>query len=174
MAKFGTYKVDLKGISGTEQSYAYLLGNEFFADIDSDEVRKGRIQVSLTVRRMGDAFDMAFHLQGAVRVPCDRCLDEVELPVDSRNRLVVKFGKEFSEESDEVVVVPEEEGAINVAWFLYEFVTLSLPMKHVHAPGKCNRDMASHLRHHAADDETDMADVFDAEAMDMENEGERE
>lgn len=34
-----------------------------------------------------------------------------------------------------MVIVPEEDGYINVAWFMYEFIALSIPMKHVHAPG---------------------------------------
>ena len=82
--------------------------------------------------------------------PCDRCLDDMEIPIDTHNRLVVKFGKEYAEESDEVVVIPEDEGAINLAWFLYEFIALAIPMKHVHAPGKCNKTMSSKLKKHTA------------------------
>ena len=85
-----------------------------------------------------------------VEIPCDRCLDDMEIPIDTHNRLVVKFGKEYAEESDEVVVIPEDEGAINLAWFLYEFIALAIPMKHVHAPGKCNKAMSSKLKKHTA------------------------
>ncbi|MDR3129054.1 MAG: DUF177 domain-containing protein [Tannerellaceae bacterium] len=170
MAKFGVYEVNLKNFSGKEQVYKYLLENAYFANIDNDEMRKGKVQVDLTVCRKGTIFELNFCLQGSVKVPCDRCLDEVELPVESRNKLMVKFGKEFSEENDEVIVVPEEEGAINVAWFLYEFIVLSLPMKHVHAPGKCNREMSAHLHQHTVpvDDEGVSIDNFDIEATEEE------
>lgn len=102
-------------------------------------------------------FEMNFQIEGVVVVPCDRCLDDMEIPIDTHNRLVVKFGKEYAEESDEVVVIPEEEGAINLAWFLYEFIALAVPMKHVHAPGKCNKAMSSKLKKHTArsSDETE-------------------
>jgi uncharacterized metal-binding protein YceD (DUF177 family) len=164
MAKFSAYEVNLKSFSGKEQTYEYLLENAYFANIDSEEIRKGKVQVNVTVCRKGSLFELNFYLHGAVKIPCDRCLDEVELPVESRNKLMVKFGKEFSEESDEVVIIPEEEGAINVAWFLYEFIVLSLPMKHVHAPGKCNREMASQLRNHTApSDEEEVPGDFDME-----------
>ena len=49
-----------------------------------------------------------------------------------------------------IVVIPEDEGAINLAWFLYEFIALAIPMKHVHAPGKCNKAMSSKLKKHTA------------------------
>ena len=128
--------------------YSYLLENQFFIDIDGDQVQKGKVDVHLTVKRSSMMFEMNFQIQGVVLVPCDRCLDDVEIPIDTQNRLVVKFGKEYTEESDEVVVVPDDEGAINLAWFLYEFIALAIPMKHVHAPGKCNKTMSSKLRKH--------------------------
>ena len=117
-------------------------------DIDGDQVRKGTVKVHLTVNRLSLMFEMNFQIEGTVLVPCDRCLDDVDIPISTHNRLIVKFGKEYSEESDEIVVVPEEEGDINVAWFLYEFISLAVPMKHVHAPGKCNKQMSSKLKRH--------------------------
>ena len=93
---------------------------------------------------------MTFHLEGTVILPCDRCLDHMKQPIETNNRLTVKLGKEYTEESDEVLVVSEDEGGVNLAWFLYEFVALAVPMKHVHAPGECNRTMAAKLRKHTA------------------------
>ena len=92
-------------------------------------------------------FVLNFHTEGFVVVPCDRCLDDMEIPVDIDDELKVKMGATFSDEND-IVVVPEEDGYINVAWFIYEFIALSLPMKHVHAPGKCNKAMMGALSKH--------------------------
>ena len=36
-------------------------------------------------------FEMNFQIEGVVVVPCDRCLDDMEIPIDTHNRLVVKF-----------------------------------------------------------------------------------
>ena len=55
----------------------------------------------------------------------------MELPVTTSDKLKVKLGSSFAEEGD-IVVVPEEDGYINIAWFLYEFISLNIPMKHVH------------------------------------------
>ena len=67
-------------------------------------------------------------------------------PVVSDDTLRVKFGPEYAEEEDNLVVIPEDEGTINVAWFMYEFVALAIPMKHVHAPGECNEEMYRKLQ----------------------------
>lgn len=135
-------------------------------DIEGDLVQKGHVHVDLTVKRTSLMFEFTFHCVGSVLVPCDRCLDDVEVPIDTTNRLIVKFGKEYAEESDEVVIIPEEEGAINVAWFLYEFIALAVPMKHVHAPGQCNKAMASKLKKHTARRRDDEEDTFGEEDED--------
>jgi uncharacterized metal-binding protein YceD (DUF177 family) len=150
LGKFDAYKIDLKSLSAGVHNYEYTLDNKFFSDIDGQEVSKGKVQVALQVRRSQKMSEMTFRLEGIVYVPCDRCLDDMEIPVESNNLLVVKFGKEYSEESDEIVVIPEAEGEINLAWFLYEFVALAIPMKHIHPPGGCNKQMTAALKKHTA------------------------
>ncbi len=129
-------------------SYEFLLDNLYFAEIDSPEVQRGRIHVSLTVKRSSHAFELDFHFKGTVVVPCDRCLDDMDLPIDTGTRLVVKLGKEYSDLGDNLIVIPEEEGELNVAWIMFEFIALAIPMKHVHAPGCCNKAMSRKLREH--------------------------
>ena len=151
MGKFKLYNIDLKNLTPGVHKFDYLLENKFFVDIDGPEVQRGNVNVHLEVKRsVSMVFELNFQLEGVVEVPCDRCLDDMEIPIETRNRLVVKFGKEYAEENEEVVVVPEDEGAINVAWFLYEFIALAIPMKHVHAPGKCNKAMSLELSKHTA------------------------
>lgn len=158
MGKFDLYKIDLRNLAPGVHTLTYKLDNTFFVNIDGDEVQKGKVNVELTLKRTSVAFEMDFQLNGMVMVPCDRCLDDMDIPVETQNRLVVKFGTEYAEESDEVVVIPEDEGAINLAWFLYEFVALAVPMKHVHAPGKCNKSMTSKLKKHTSRNSGDDSD----------------
>ena len=124
--------------------YEYRLDNQFFLDLDASEVQKGQVNVILKVRKTSGVYQLDFHTKGKVVVICDRCLDEMEQLIETEDQLKVKLGSEYSE-VDDIVVVPEEDGYINVAWFIYEFIALSIPMKHVHAPGKCNKDMESKL-----------------------------
>ena len=158
VAKFSSYNISLKNLSPGSHTYTYDLDRQFFESIDGDEVRKGLVKVDLTVRKISSTYELDFYLKGMVQIPCDRCLDDMDQEVETQNKLVVKFGKEYAEESDEIIVIPEEEGAINIAWFLYEFIALAIPIKHVHEPGKCNRGMSKKLNKHravVADDDND-------------------
>ena len=168
LGKFDKYSIDLKGMQADSAKYEFVLDNLYFADIDGQEVQKGKVNVELSVRRYSHAFELDFYIDGIVWVPCDRCLDDVELSVASTDKLMVKFGCEYAEEGDNLIVIPEEEGTINVAWFMYEFISLAIPMKHVHAPGKCNRTMASKLSKHLRVDEgeSNEDDLFDIDVED--------
>ena len=165
MGKFNLYKVPLKGLPVGEQTYEYQLDDQFFRNIDSAEVQKGNVNVVLTVKQSAETFELNFDIAGVIQIPCDRCLDYMDFEVATRERIYVKFGKEYSEENDDIVIVPETEGDINVAWFMYEFIALTIPLKHVHPAGKCNRTMSSQLKRHRArisNEEEDMeeGDLF--------------
>ena len=165
VGKFDAYRIDLKNIAPAEiRNYEYLLDNHFFMKIEGEELQKGKVNVSLVVERKGSSFLLQFQIVGVVIVSCDRCLDEMEIPVKSENRLIVKLGKEYSEESAEILIIPEEEGALMLAWFLYEFVALAIPMRHIHPPGKCNKAMSSKLKRYSTksqDDEVDSVGEYE-------------
>ena len=137
------------------QVHEYLLDSKFFTNIGGEDIQKGKINTQLTISKIGGAFDLSFTFKGTVIIPCDRCLDDMDLPIETSAHLIVKLGKDYSEESDEIVVIPESEGIINLAWFLYEFIALAIPIKHVHAPGKCNKQMTSKLKKHSAKSDDD-------------------
>jgi uncharacterized metal-binding protein YceD (DUF177 family) len=141
-----TYQIDLKSLlPTTHYVFHYTLGNDFFESVDGPEVQQGNTEVSLSVVRVSSAFELDFHINGIVTVSCDRCLDDMEVSIKTKNRLIVTFGEAYAETSDEHVIVSEEEGFINVAWYMYEFIALAIPIKHVHALGGCNEMMTSKL-----------------------------
>ena len=162
MGKFDAYRIDFRNIDQAEvRINEYLLDNKFFIDIDGTEIQKGKVNVTLKIAHKVASFELLFHISGSVYVSCDRCLDDMEIPIETDSRLIVKLGKEYAEESDEVLIISEDDGTLNLAWFLYEFVALAIPMKRMHPPGKCNRTMTSKLKKHSAkrlDDED--ADSF--------------
>lgn len=178
MGKFDLYKIQLKALEEGDYSFEYELDNDYFKKIDSPEVQKGDVKVFVALKKSGNTFELKFNLEGQIQIPCDRCLDEMEQFVSYKGKLYVKFGKDFSQEDDEIVIVPEDEGEINIAWFLYEFIVLSIPAKHVHLPGKCNKMMSVKLKKHlvTSDEDEDDDDILadlDSDLDFMDNDSEK-
>jgi uncharacterized metal-binding protein YceD (DUF177 family) len=147
-------KIDLKSLVSEDTSLAFDLDDTYFAALDGAEVKKGSLHVSVSIRKATGFFELNFHTEGTVIVQCDRCLDDMEQPVETDNRLIVKLGSEYSEE-DDIIVVPEDEGILDTSWIIYEFVALVIPIRHVHAPGKCNPAMTKALEELSADRSSD-------------------
>lgn len=159
MGKNETYTIDLKRIVSEAAEFGYRLDDAFFASVGAGEICGGRVDAKVRVEPCAGRHVLSFSLQGVVRLTCDRCLDEMDCPVDVCRELVTKFGPEFSDEGDDLVVVSESEGKLDVAWYLYEFIALALPMQHVHEEGECNEDMVRALRMHSVGGLDDMDDA---------------
>ena len=143
-------KIDLKGLADGLNSFEFDLDDAYFKAVNAPEVGRGNVHVSLKiVRTQNDYFTLDFHEKGTVVLPCDLCLDDMEQPIETQQRLEAKFGNAYSEDGD-LVTVPENEGILDVSWFVYEFILLALPIKHVHALGKCNTAMIRVLEEHSA------------------------
>lgn len=143
------FKIDLKGLKESATALEYDLSDAYFEAVEATEVSGGSVHTEVDIRPCAGFFEVLFRSTGTVRVACDRCLDDMDQPVSAENRIIVKFGSEESE-ADDVVVVDENEGFLDLAWLIYEFIALAIPVRHIHAPGECNADMLRALEEHAA------------------------
>ena len=144
MCVLENYKIDLKGMTDSEVIREFDLTDDFFGALDGSMLEHGALHVSVSIRKMAGFFELLFHTEGSVTVSCDRCLDDMEQPIEADNRLMVKLGDTYSE-NDDTVTIDENEGILDMSWFIYEFIMLAIPIKHVHAPGKCNSAMTQKL-----------------------------
>ncbi|MCX4330998.1 MAG: DUF177 domain-containing protein [Muribaculaceae bacterium] len=166
MGKFTEYKLMLKSLPEGKHTFEYHLDKQFFINMENSDVRDADINVTLDVDHRGDAYQLSFHLAGTLTVLCDRCLDELPLDIDAAYNLTVKYGEEYNDDSDTLLIIPESDNYLNVAYMIYDTAVLAIPPRHVHPQGKCNRAMSALNKKYgvsnAADDDTD----FDRELID--------
>ena len=136
MGKLDGYKVDLKGMQSDTVSYRWQADNDFFSAVQGPEIKHGLLDVALRVKRTSGAYELEFQLRGEVEVSCDRCLEPMSQPIEAQCLLRVKMGDDYTDDGD-VVTIPERDGTINVAWNIYEFAALQIPLRHVHPDGEC-------------------------------------
>ena len=161
MCNLESLKIDLKRLNEGDNALQFNLDSAYFEAIEAPEVRRGNVCVDLMIHRTENFSDLDFSINGTVMVPCDLCLDDMEQPIESDDHLVAKFGEDYSED-DDLVTVREDNAILDVSWFIYEFIELSIPLRHVHAPGKCDPAMMKILQEHSAarsgDEDTEPVD----------------
>ena len=144
MCSLETYKIDLKALKEDKCVVDFDLNDDFFRSLDGSQLEHGELHVSVSIRKISGFFEVQFYTEGHVTVTCDRCLDDMEQPITADNCLTVRLGDTYSEDGDSVTI-DEKEGILDTSWFIYEFIMLAIPIKHVHAPGKCNSAMTQKL-----------------------------
>lgn len=148
MGKFSEYKLPLKSLPEGKHEFHYVLGKEFFKNMESADIRDASVAVDLTVNHRNGVYDLSFVCTGTVTVACDRCLDDLEIPIETDYHVTVKYGDTYRDDSDEFIEIPESDSYLNVAYMMYDTISLAVPIKHVHPLGKCNRAMSSLLKKH--------------------------
>lgn len=144
------------------QQFSYLVDTEFFSKMESADIHAGKVYVELNVKHDGDIFDLSFKMNGEIIISCDRCLDDMPLNVDTDYHLVVKYGEEYNDESDETLIIPESYNDLDLSSIIYDTIALTIPLKHIHPEGECNAEMTAQLNQHLAsisDSESDSEEV---------------
>lgn len=139
-----TFNINLKELEEEFTTFRYALDDSFLESFPSSDIKKGKLNCQLTIRTTDTFYEFDFHIDGTVAVPCDRCLEDMDQSITADNKLIVKLGEEYSED-EELITLDEEDAILDVSWFIYEFITLSLPIRHVHPDGKCNTDMIKYI-----------------------------
>jgi len=126
--------------------------DESFFNLDEQiEVRRADVDVTLEVTRKSEnTFRLEISCKGTVTIPCDRCLDDLDLPVDLDYRLnVEQMGTELDDSNDELLIVPAEWRELDTAPLVRDTVLLALPMTRCHEnEDDCNPEMLNVLDSH--------------------------
>ncbi|UKK50561.1 DUF177 domain-containing protein [Prevotella sp. E13-17] len=149
MCDLERFLIDFKALTEDETSLEYDLDNHFFDALEGAQVQEGSLHVSGSIRKAVGFFELQLHTTGTIRIPCDRCLDLMDQPIEADLRLVIKLGDTYTEE-DDIITVEEHDPVLNIAWFIYESIILAVPIQHVHQPGDCNDAMMRVLEQHSA------------------------
>lgn len=145
MKALTVYSVQFSGLAPGKHEYEYEIDKKFFDAIEYSELKEGNVHLALELEKHNTMLVLNFSLRGTITVNCDRCGDAFSLPVKDKQRLIVKFGEQAGEETEEIIVIPRNESEINVAHYIYEYICLALPQKRIHPEGKCNKEALKQL-----------------------------
>ena len=150
MGKFSAYKVDLAGKADGHYEQDFVIDKTFFENMENNDILWSDVHVHMDMDKRNDAYHCVFHCKGKLQIPCDRCLEPMKHEVDSDYELTVKFGDEYNDETDGLLIVPDSDNDLNVASIVYDTVALTIPISHVHEEGECDEATWEALQAHTA------------------------
>ena len=139
-------KIPFRGLKPGVYTYDFQVGDALFELFENAEIQHGSCNVRVELRRLESMLDMEVQIVGSVTTPCDRCLEDCEIPVAFEGNLVVKFSDEVREYDGEVMWLSPAEDEVDLTQYVYESIILSLPYQRVHPEGACDAEMMRRFR----------------------------
>ncbi len=142
--------VHFVGLSIGSHQFELDVNDQFFERFEYSQLQRGQVSILVELDKQERMMVFSFGIKGNVEVTCDRCGDEFTLPIQGDQRLIVKFGTDYLEESDDMIVIPSTDSKIDLSPFIYEYLHLILPWRIIHpddVDGKttCNKDTLRRL-----------------------------
>lgn len=132
MDRLKKYDIDIINLVDGEHVFQYTSDEDFFDAFPQSLIQKGNFDARLVLHKSPTMIRLDFDVKGDVERECDRTLESYEEPVNTNNRVFLKFGDRDEELTDEIEMIQRGTMRINVAKYLYEFIALSLPVKSLH------------------------------------------
>lgn len=159
------------GLNVGNHTFEFDISDSFFEDFEYSIIHSGNVHVNLIFEKKETMMIGAFSCEGEVSAFCDRCNDPLRVFVKDSFQLVFKLGTEVIDD-EALIVLPPESYELDVAPFVYELITVSLPARMIHDEGKCNEEMVEVLSRYLLnpDDEDDLDDDYGDEDWEEDDE----
>ncbi|MCO5725803.1 YceD family protein [Robiginitalea marina] len=128
------FTIPFSGLKLGKHHFDFQIDQSFFDAFQYEEFNDAQVRVDLVLEKMSTMMEAHITAEGWVNVDCDLTSEPYDQPIAAELNLVIKFGEEFNNEDDEVLVLPHGEHQFNIAQYVYEMLVLAVPGKRVH-PG---------------------------------------
>jgi uncharacterized metal-binding protein YceD (DUF177 family) len=141
------FAIHFKGLKAGEHEFEYKLDKAFLEAVGDEEMVDAEVVANVVMTKAASMLTFKVSLDGTAIVECDRCLDELEYPIQTEDMLFVKFSEEEFEFDGEVMWLNPADEEINLADYIYETLLLALPYQRVHENTEdCNQDMVARFQ----------------------------
>ena len=123
------FVVNLTSLAPGTNRFEWHAGAEFFEAFGNADILDADLEVTAEVVSHGLTAEVACEIAGSVTVACDRCLEDLVIPVET------SFEESYTPES----------GELDLSQDVYDFVCISLPLQRVHPEGECNQETTKYL-----------------------------
>ncbi len=138
------YDIQFVGLKEGVHDFEFDIDQSFFDIFGYDEFNKADVKAHIDLRKKPTLLELNFNVSGYVNVNCDLTNEPYNQDISNTLDLVVKFGDEYNDENDEILIIPRGEYQINVAQLIYELIVLGVPSKRIH-PGVIDGSLQSDI-----------------------------
>ena len=147
MGKLKEFNIAFSGLKTGFHNFELSAGKSFFKEYKALAIEEGDLKVLLELEKQERMLIFTMDIRGSVDLVCDRCLETFQQPVNIRKTLYVKLQNGIDhlvEESEDVILLPDTESDFDISHYIYEFISLAIPMKKTHGYNEAGESLCDY------------------------------
>src|SRR5690554_273021 len=144
MKELKEFTIPFRGLKLGKHQFEFELNNAFFEHFEYDEFNGAAIKLDVLLEKMSTLMEFTLDFNGTVNVACDLSNELYDQPISGSYQFVVKFGEEFNDENEDLLILPHGRYEVNIQQYIFESIVLALPLRRVH-PGVTDGTLKSDI-----------------------------
>ena len=134
MKYLSQFKINFSSLKEGKHDFNFSIDNKFFKYFNNNDFNSCNISCDVVLNKKSNHLKLSFRSIGKININCHVSNEPFDYTQESALEIVIKFGPEYNDENDELIILPVGANEINISQQLYEMIILSLPIKIIH-PG---------------------------------------
>lgn len=129
---FRTFEISIFNLSNKVHKYRFTINETLISLFEQSIAERTEGTCEVTLTRSETMMTLHFNINAKVELICDISVKPFWHEIKVEKDIMVKFGEEDEELSEDVIVIHWDSQFFNVAEYIYQFLLLSIPMKRIH------------------------------------------
>jgi len=138
------YVISFRGLKEGKHQFEYKIDSKFFEVYQYEDILDADVSVRLEFIKKSTLLELDFDVKGKVKLACDVTNELYQQPIDGKYNLTVKFGDEYNDENENILIISHDAYELDISQFIFEIIVLALPTKRIH-PGVLDGTLKSDI-----------------------------
>lgn len=134
MKELKEFTIPFVGLKLGEHHLDFEITKSFFEHFEYDEFNDANIHLDVLLDKKTTLLEFTLNFDGFVNVNCDVTNEPFNQAIDGTYHFVVKFGEDFNDENEDLLILPHGSFEVNIQQYVYESIVLAMPSRKIH-PG---------------------------------------
>ncbi|NCF54275.1 MAG: DUF177 domain-containing protein [Bacteroidetes bacterium] len=123
------FDIAFRGLALGPHEFQYDLDDTFFTLFEYSDYHGLVGKAELMMLKSETVLDLEWRFTGNIEAPCDVTNEVYTQALTNSFAMQIKFGDEYNDENEELLILPHGDYKFNVGQMIYELVVLSIPSK---------------------------------------------
>jgi uncharacterized metal-binding protein YceD (DUF177 family) len=134
MKQLKEFVIPFIGLKIGEHTFDFKITKTFFEYFEYEDFNNSDINLEVLLIKKNTMLEFTLCFNGYVNVNCDVTNEPYDQNIAGSFHFIVKFGDEFNDENEELIIIPHGSYEFNIQQYVYESIVLAVPTKRTH-PG---------------------------------------